>query len=119
LIANIMNLPHPVSIITFEDYGPVNRTSGKITARAELCGILKQFALRQLGVPIVMIPPNSLKQYATGKGNASKEQMLDAAAKLGYYPDTNDEADAYFAASLGERIIAGNRVGVSFHRVNP
>jgi hypothetical protein len=119
VIFNLCNLPYPISIVTFEDYGPINKFSGKLTARAELCGILKQFAIQQLKVPIVMVPPTSLKQWGTGSGKASKDQILDAAAKLGYFPDTSDEADAYFAASLGERVIAGNRVGVSFHRVNP
>ena len=119
VISHLNGLRHPISIVTFEDYGPINRTSGKIAVRAEICGILKHHFLRTLRVPVIMVPPNSLKQYATGKGNASKEAMLDAAAALGYYPETSDEADAFFAASVGRCIMQNVRTGVSFHRVNP
>ncbi len=119
VIRNLSYLPHPISIAVFEDYGPVNRTSGKITARAEICGILKHHFLCTLSIPIVMVSPNSLKQYATGKGNASKEQMLEAAAELGYFAETSDEADAYFAASIGRCIQMNVRTGASFTRINP
>lgn len=106
-------------IAVFEDYGPINRTSGKVTQRAEICGILKYALLRQARVPVIMVPPKSLKQFATGKGNASKDMMLDAAAKEGYYPDTTDEADAYFLAKIGVKLLNNERIGVSFARVNP
>ena len=106
-------------IAVFEDYGPINRTSGKVTQRAEICGILKHALLRQARVPIIMVPPKSLKQFATDNGNASKDMMLDAAAKEGYYPDTSDEADAYFLAKIGTKLLAGEKIGVSFTRVNP
>lgn len=108
-----------VGIITFEDYGPINRTSGKIAQRAEICGILKYFALTTLRVPVVTVPPTALKSFATGNGRASKEMMLDAAAKHGYYPDTNDEADAFFAARLGSFVANAQKTGVSFTLTNP
>ena len=107
------------AIAVFEDYGPINRTSGKVTQRAEICGILKHALLRQAGVPIIMVPPKSFKQFATGNGNASKDMMLDAAAKEDYYPDTTDEADAYFLAKIGAQLLSGEKIGVSFSRVNP
>jgi hypothetical protein len=118
-IACFENLRHPVAIACFEDYGPIGRTSGKITARAEICGILKRYFMQVKRCPIIMVPPNSLKNFATTKGNASKEQMLDAANRLGYYPDTHDEADAFFAATLGARVLLGGKIGVSFSRANP
>lgn len=44
------------------------------------------------------IQPNALKKWATGKGNASKEEMIEAAMiKTGHpslLPFTHDEADA-------------------------
>lgn len=36
----------------------------------------------------------SLKKYATGKGNAGKEEMKAAARKMGYLPIDDNEADA-------------------------
>ena len=48
------------------------------------------------GVPVVEVAPSSLKLFATGKGNAGKEDVLLAVARR--HPDfeftTNDEADA-------------------------
>lgn len=105
--------------ITFEDYGPINKFAGKITQRAELCGIIKHQALLTWKVPIIMLSPPALKSFATGNGKATKEQMVSAAAKFGYYPDTDDEADAFHASRLGLRIYRGEKTGVAFHRVNP
>ena len=49
------------------------------------------------------IPPASLKMYATGKGNASKDAVLAAAIRR--YPDVefdgNDAADALILAAMG------------------
>lgn len=119
VLQSIASVEQRVSIATFEDYGPINRTSGKVTQRAEICGILKHHLLRVARVPIVLVPPKSLKQFATGNGNASKDMMRDAAAKFGYFPETDDEADAFFLSQIGARLIAGQRADVSFTRINP
>ena len=108
-----------IKIAVFEDYGPVNVRAGKITARAEMCGMLKQHFLQERRVPIIMVSPNSLKSFATGKGNAKKEDMLRACSERGYFPESADEADAYWAACLGDRILTGGKIGVQFTRVNP
>lgn len=119
VIEDIANLPHPVAVACFEDYGPINRMSGKICQRAEICGILKHHFLTARRAPVITIGPNALKTFATGNGKASKEDMLNQAAREGFYPNTNDEADAYFAAKVGLRAFKGTKVGASFERVNP
>jgi crossover junction endodeoxyribonuclease RuvC len=47
-------------------------------------------------LPVAEIPPACVKKYATGKGNASKDEVLAAVVRR--YPDVpvmgNDEADA-------------------------
>jgi hypothetical protein len=108
-----------VCVVCIEDYGPINRMSGKIAQRAEMIGIIKHHVLRVLQVPLITVPPTSLKQFATGNGGSKKEAMLNQANALGYYPDTNDEADAFFCAKLGERVITGGRIGIDFTRTNP
>lgn len=57
------------------------------------------------GITVVEVPPACVKKYATGKGNASKDQVLAAVVRR--YPDVdvsgNDEADALVLAAMGAR----------------
>lgn len=59
----------------------------------------------QLGVDPVVVPPNNLKLYATGKGNAAKEDVLLAMVRRhdGIDLRNNNEADALALASIGRR----------------
>lgn len=51
--------------------------------------------------PIAVIPPASLKRYATGKGNASKDAVLLAAAKrFPWFGGDNNQADALWLAAM-------------------
>lgn len=60
----------------------------------ELGGTVR-LELWRRGMPYIVVQPNVVKQYATGKGNAGKEQMLaDAIRRLGYQGSSFDEADA-------------------------
>jgi Holliday junction resolvasome RuvABC endonuclease subunit len=61
--------------------------------------------LDSLGIPLVVIPPSSIKQYATGKGNAGKDLVLAAAVRRFPHVDVNDNnaADALWAAALVRR----------------
>jgi crossover junction endodeoxyribonuclease RuvC len=57
------------------------------------------------GVPVMEVTPQQIKQFATGKGNASKSEMVAAYGRS--WPDAElgrnveDRADAAFAAALG------------------
>lgn len=113
------DLDGDIQIAVFEDYGPINKTSGKITARAEICGVLKRYFLTERRIPIVAVAPKSLKSFATGNGNADKKQIINACARFGVYPDTSDEADAYFLSRLGKSILTGTRIGIPYQRYNP
>lgn len=117
--STVMDLPYLPSIIVFEDYGPINKTSGKITQRAEICGILKYRFSTLDRIPILTVSPKGLKKFATGNGNAKKEDVLNAAHGQGFTAETTDEADAYFAAKLGAYVLDGNRVNVDYTRLNP
>lgn len=120
---DIDNLPYKPAVATFENYGPINKTSGKITARAEICGIIKAHLLHVLRIPVILISPNALKSVAcpnrSGKGFASKEEMLQAAAAENYFAQTDDEADAYFCSKIGTRLYFNQKAGCSFERINP
>jgi hypothetical protein len=59
--------------------------------------------LHDTGFPYAVVPPATLKMYATGKGNAGKDEVL--AAVIRRYPAVevagNDEADALVLAAMG------------------
>ena len=66
----------------------------------ELGGVIR-LALWDARIPYVEIPPATLKKFATGKGNANKEEMLAAAIRrLGYEGANNNEADALWLLKL-------------------
>jgi Holliday junction resolvasome RuvABC endonuclease subunit len=46
------------------------------------------------GIPYQGVPVGTIKKHATGKGNASKEEMIEAIRALGYDPEDDNEADA-------------------------
>lgn len=67
----------------------------------ELGGVIR-LALHEAGVPFVVVAPAALKKYATGKGNANKAAMLQAAwQRLGYEGTDDNEADALWLRAMG------------------
>ena len=62
----------------------------------ELGGAVR-LLLYRLGVPVVEVPPATLKKFATGRGNADKTAMVVAAReRFGLTGTTNDnECDAF------------------------
>jgi len=46
------------------------------------------------GIPYQGVPVGTIKRNMTGKGNASKAAMIDAAVALGFNPTDDNEADA-------------------------
>ncbi len=45
-------------------------------------------------IPYQGVPVGTIKKHATGKGNASKDDMVAAARRLGHVPADDNEADA-------------------------
>lgn len=45
-------------------------------------------------IPYSGVPVGTIKKHATGKGNANKDLMIQAAQKRGYAPADDNEADA-------------------------
>lgn len=66
----------------------------------ELGGTIR-LDLWRTGVTYVDVPPLTVKKYATGKGNAGKDEVLAAAIRrLGYTGHSNDEADALWLRAV-------------------
>lgn len=45
-------------------------------------------------IPYQGVPVGTIKKHATGKGNANKEDMIEAAIRRGHRPADDNEADA-------------------------
>ena len=73
--------------------------AGNLTIAPELGGIVR---LGLLGFDLIHeVPPTSLKKFATGKGNATKDiVMKEVLRRWGFNTDDNNEADAYVLARM-------------------
>ncbi|HNB58717.1 MAG TPA: hypothetical protein PK308_00290 [Phycisphaerales bacterium] len=61
-----------------------------------------RLGLHAAGIPYVDVAPTSLKKFATGKGNATKIEVLKEAWKrLGYEGTDDNEADALWLLHAG------------------
>ena len=92
-------------IIQIEDYS--YGSTGRVFHIAENLGLLKYKLKMECGWDYTLLPPSVVKKFATDKGNANKDLMLDAFEKdtgtnLAQVFDTtsispvSDVADAYF-----------------------
>jgi len=92
-----------INFVAFE------RTAGAyksaLIIQSELHGVLK-IILEELGIPYMAFSATEIKKHATGKGNASKPMMIEAAKnKLGYTGSDDNEADALWILDLCDKTI--------------
>lgn len=67
----------------------------------ELGGVVR-LALHRAGIPYVDVAPQTLKKYATGKGNAPGQAVLvEAVKRLGYEGADDNAADAMWLLAMG------------------
>jgi crossover junction endodeoxyribonuclease RuvC len=102
-ISNVRWGPAQLVVIEGPSYG--NQGSGRQSGHHERAGLwwLITHELYQAGVPYAVVPPASRCRYATGKGNAAKDQVLAAVLKrFGQLVDidNNNEADALVLAAM-------------------
>ncbi len=73
----------------------------------ELGGVLRAM-LFEHGFSILEVAPSAVKKFATGKGNATKEKVAVGVYKRwGQEFRTNDEADAFVLAKIGQAYLCG------------
>lgn len=105
----VLYLCQAAQVVAIEGYafGRPNQA----TAIGELGGVVKT-ALYEAGIPYVLIPPGTLKKFATGRGNATKPDMRMALYKrAGLDVADDNQVDAWWlrAAALdyyGEPLMA-------------
>ena len=106
VVANGIDDMDPVDLVVIEGYLNTSYSAG---TTALLHGTLRSKFV-DMGVPFIVIPPSSLKLFATGRGNASKTDMAVSAFKRAgmEFPD-EDTCDAWWLWVAGHEFL-GDRV---------
>jgi len=104
LLRNLQNLqpltPKP-DLVVIEGYAHHSPGAFSLIRLAELGGVIRLWLFTQ-NVPFELVAPTELKRFATGKGNAHKEEMVAAAISFGAPAGVNhDEADAFHLRRMG------------------
>jgi len=80
-----------IEVVAFER--PAGQHKASIMVASEMIGVLKELCVEK-GVEYSTYSASEIKKFATGKGNANKQAMVDSAIALGYAPQDDNEADA-------------------------
>ena len=90
----------PIDLAAIEGYSYASKNQAH--QAGELGGVIR-LALHHVGVPFIDVPPTTVKLYATGKGNAHKDEVLAAAIRAGCHGSvtTTDRADAWWLRAIG------------------
>lgn len=95
-----------------------NQTGGSHHDRSGLWWLVVDWLVDEVPT-VVEVAPQVVKKYATGKGNASKDEVLAAVVRR--YADVdvanNNEADALVLAAIGARL-AGHPIEASLPQTN-
>lgn len=102
LVGCHQGLADPGCHVILEDLPTHARAAGKT---GMVHGAVR-LALWQESVPVLTVPPATLKTWATGKGNAGKPEMLaEAIKRLGFAGHDDNEVDALWLWTLGAHVV--------------
>lgn len=88
------------ALVVIEGYAYGIKAGSALVTLGELGGVLRD-RLWAAGLHYLEVPPSNLKKYATGKGNASKDEVLAAAVhRSRRLLRTNDEADSWWLLQM-------------------
>jgi Holliday junction resolvasome RuvABC endonuclease subunit len=97
---DIVQPSRDVDLVVIEGYS-FGSHNAHAHALGELGGVVRLDLWRH-NIPHVDVPPATLKKFATGKGNAGKDEVLAAAIRsFGFAGSNNNEADAYMLRQMG------------------
>ena len=91
-----------IDLVAYERAAGMYKSS--IIVESEMIGVLKLLC-NELNIDMACYSATEIKKFATGKGNAKKEAMIEAAKELGYNPKDDNEADAIHIYRLCEKDI--------------
>ena len=89
-----------ITIIAYER--PAGMHKASIMVASEMVGVLKDLCI-EMNINLACYSAQQIKKFATGKGNAGKPEMIEAAKKLGYSPVDDNEADAIHLYHLAQK----------------
>jgi len=91
-LAELDRLSGPIAAIWFEEV----RNHKGVDASHVYGGLMATLTAwaEMRGVPYRGVAVGTIKRFATGKGNANKAAMMEAARKRGFDPKDDNEADA-------------------------
>ena len=88
-----------IDIVVYER--PAGMFKSAIITESELIGVVLLLC-EELLLQYTAYSATEIKKFATGKGNAKKQDMIDAAVALGYNPEDDNEADAIHLYNLAK-----------------
>lgn len=100
-VAGLADLPGvcAVDLVVIEGYSYASKGASVVDI-GEMGGVVR-LMLWERQIPYVEVAPSSLKMFATGKGNAGKDDVLaEAIRRLGYAGSSKDEADALWLRAM-------------------
>ena len=92
-----------ITLIAYER--PAGMHKASIMVASEMVGVLKDLCI-EMNINLACYSAQQIKKFATGKGNAGKPEMIEAAKKLGYSPVDDNEADAIHLYHLAQKDVA-------------
>ena len=99
--AFVSGISEPAVVLEGYSFGSRNSQSHSI---GELGGVVK-LTLWRIGVPMVIVPPTARAKFATGRGNASKSEVVSAvSARTGIVwsgKGADDKCDAWLLQEIG------------------
>lgn len=100
-IEKVLTEVDPVAVF-MEGYAFSRGKVGRIFDLAEMGMAIKLVVLR-FGIPIIVVPPTTLKAFVTGRGNAQKQEVAAAIQSIWGPKFSNDnKADAYGLMIYGQ-----------------
>lgn len=93
-----------LDLVVMEGPSYGNQGKARQSGHHERAGLwwLVRVALAHRGHPVAVVPPATLKRYATGKGNADKATVVrEVTKRFPWFDGGEDEADALVLAAMG------------------
>ena len=102
-------IPSDTDLVVVEGFAFGHNNAG--TSLVHGLGWLMRYHIWVASMPMALVAPTTLKKYATGKGNASKDEVMARVMSTWPHatmPANNDEVDAMVLWSMGHHHITGD-----------